>query len=269
MAITGIVMIVEVLGGIFTNSLALLSDAGHMFTHLFALAISFAAIIIASKEPCHHRTYGLYRVEILAALFNSMFLFVVTAYIFYNGIRRLIAPEPVLGLQMLAVAFVGLFVNLISVIILHGSTSHDLNIRSAFLHVLADTISSIVIISGAIILLFTGWHIIDALLAVGISLVIFVWALHLFRDALDILLETAPKGINVEDVTVELKKAIPEIREICDMHIWVITSNMYSLTAHVSVDRLDCRTAGQIIKRINDFLDEKYNIEHTTIQLDI
>jgi cobalt-zinc-cadmium efflux system protein len=204
MAITGSVMIVEAVGGILTNSLALLSDAGHMFTHFFALGISFAAIIIASKEPCHHRTYGFYRAEILAALFNSLFLFAVTAYILYAGIRRLIQPESILGLQMFFVALVGLAVNAISVWILSGSAKGDLNIKGAFLHMMADTISSIVIVFGAIVLYFTGWYFIDPLLAIGICVVIFVWAWRLFRDSIDILLEMAPKGMNIEEVGAEL-----------------------------------------------------------------
>lgn len=269
MTITGTVMIIEVIGGILAGSLALLSDAGHMFTHFFALGISFAAIIIACKEPCHHRTYGFYRVEILAALFNSLFLFAVTAYIFFEGVKRLIHPEPVLGLQMFLVAVVGLIVNVISVLILRGSARDDLNIKGAFLHMLADTVSSIVIVFGAIIIYFSNWYIIDPLLAIGISLMIFVWAWRLFKDSINVLLETAPKGINIDDVSAELKKEIPEIQDIRDMHIWEITSNMYSLTAHIAIDVVNHRKSTEILNRINKLLNEKYDIEHTTIQFDI
>ena len=269
MAITGSVMIVEAVGGVLTNSLALLSDAGHMFTHFFALGISFAAIIIASKEPCHHRTYGFYRAEILAALFNSLFLFAVTAYILYAGIRRLIQPEPILGLPMFFVALVGLAVNAISVWILGGSARDDLNIKGAFLHMLADTISSIVIVFGAIVLYFTGWYFIDPLLAIGICLVIFVWAWRLFRDSIDVLLETAPKGMNINELSAELRKAIPEIQDIQDIHVWVITSNMYSFTAHIAIGQVNRSRSNEILMAINKLLSEKYNIEHTTIQFDV
>jgi cobalt-zinc-cadmium efflux system protein len=268
MAITGIVMLIEIAGGILTNSLALLSDAGHMFTHFVALGISFGAIIIASKEPCHHRTYGYYRAEILAALFNSVFLFAVTAYIFYAAIKRIIYPESVLGLQMLLVAAVGLAVNAASIFILKGSVREDINIRGAFLHMLSDTISSVVIIFGGLILYFTGWYIIDPILAIGICFVILVWVWKLFRDSVNILLEAAPRGMNIDDITDELKRQIPEIRDVTDMHIWVITSNMYSLTAHVVVDNLNLQQSREIIARINKLLDEKYDIEHTTIQFD-
>ena len=268
MAITGSVMVVEVVGGILTRSLALLSDAGHMFTHFFALGVSFAAIRIACTAPCHHRTFGFYRAEVLAALFNSLFLFAVTAYILYAGINRLVHPEPVLGLQMLAVAVIGLAVNVASVLILRGSARDDLNIKGAFLHVMADTVSSIVIIVGAIVIYFSGWNVIDPLLAIGISAVIAMWAWGLLKDSINILLEVAPRGITADDVSAELRKAIPEIREIHDMHIWVITSNMYSLTAHITLDPAAAAEARGILERINRILDEKYDIEHTTIQFD-
>jgi len=240
-----------------------------MFTHFFALGISLAAIIIASKEPCHHRTYGFYRAEILAALFNSLFLFAVTAYILYEGVKRLIHPEPVLGLQMFLVAVVGLIVNVISVLILRGSEREDLNVKGAFLHMLADTVSSVVIVFGAIIIYFAHWSIIDPLLGIGISLVIFVWAWRLFKDSINVLLETAPKGINIDDVSAELKKEIPEIQDVHDMHIWEITSNMYSLTAHLAIGDVNHRKSKEVLDRINRLLNEKYHIGHTTIQFDI
>jgi cobalt-zinc-cadmium efflux system protein len=268
MAITGSVMVVEVVGGIMTRSLALLSDAGHMFTHFFALGVSFAAIRLACTAPCHHRTFGFYRAEVLAALFNSLFLFAVTAYIHFEGIKRLMHPEPVLGLQMLVVAVIGLVVNIASVLILRGSARDDLNIKGAFLHVMADTVSSVVIIVGAVVIYFSGWNVIDPLLAIGISAVIAVWAWGLLKDSVNILLEVAPRGVRADDVSAELRKAIPEIREIRDIHIWVITSNMYSMTAHIALDPAAAAEASGILERINRLLDEKYDIEHTTIQFD-
>lgn len=268
MAITASVMVVEVIGSILTGSLALGSDAGHMFTHLFALAISFVAIIIACKEPCHHRTYGFYRAEILAALFNSIFLFGVTAYIFYQGVERLLNPQPVLGFEMLLVALLGLAANGLSLLILRGSIRSDLNIKGAFLHMFADTASSIVIIIGAVIVSLTHWYIIDPLLGIGISILIFIWAWSLLRDSVNVLLETAPKGMDVNTVGSELKKQIPEITQITDMHIWEITSGMYSFTAHIEVDLSNYEETSQILDKINKLLDEKYGVEHVTIQLE-
>ena len=268
MIITASVMVIEVVGSILTGSLALGSDAGHMFTHLFALAISFTAIIISCKEPCHHRTFGYYRAEILAALFNSIFLFGVTAYIFFQGIERLLKPQPVLGFEMLLVALAGLAANGISILILRNSIRNDLNVKGAFLHMFADTASSILIIIGAIVVSFTGWYIIDPLLGIGISILIFVWAFGLMRDSINVLMETAPKGINVDVVTVEIKKNIPEVTAISDMHIWEITSGMYALTAHIEANITSSGNVSEIIHRLNKLLNDKFGIEHTTIQIE-
>jgi cobalt-zinc-cadmium efflux system protein len=265
MIVTAVVMVIEIIGSILSGSLALGSDAGHMFTHLFALIISFAAIVIAAKEPCHHRTFGFYRAEILAALFNSIFLFGVTAYIFYEGIMRLLNPQPVMGFEMLLVALLGLAANGISILLLRGSAHNDLNVRGAFLHMFADTASSVVIIIGAVIVTYTHWYIIDPILGIGISIVIFVWAWGLMRDSVNVLLETAPKGMTTDIITAELKQNIPAIKDITDLHIWEITSGMYSLTAHVTIYDGDTK---QILRGINRVLDEKHGIEHTTIQLE-
>ncbi|XES77007.1 MAG: cation diffusion facilitator family transporter [Candidatus Bathyarchaeia archaeon] len=268
MGITGAVMVLEVLGSVITGSLALGSDAGHMFTHLFALAISFVAITLACKKPCHHRTYGFYRVEILAALFNSIFLFAVTGYILFEGIVRLLNPQPVVGFEMLVVALFGLAANGLSILILRGSVKSDLNVRSAFLHMFADTASSVAIIFGAVIVTYTDWYLIDPLLGIGISVLIFVWAWGLFKDSVNVLLETAPKGMDSDDISATLKKQLPEITQISDMHIWEITSDMYSFTAHIQIAGLDYAKSKEVLERINRVLDEKYGIRHTTIQLE-
>ena len=265
MVVTAVVMVAEVVGSILTGSLALGSDAGHMFTHLFALAISFAAIVIAAKEPCHHRTYGFYRAEILAALFNSIFLFGVTAFIFYEGVMRLLNPQPVMGFEMLLVALLGLAANGLSIIILRGSAKNDLNVKGAFLHMFADAASSVAIIIGAVVVTYTNWYILDPLIGIGISIVIFVWAWSLLKDSVNVLLETAPKGMDTEDVGNELKKNIPAIVGISDLHLWEITSGMYSFTAHIQVKGGDNK---QILSDINRILEEKYGITHTTIQIE-
>lgn len=268
MGITGATMVVEAVGGVMTNSLALLSDAGHMFTHLFALGISLVAILIASRDPCHHRTYGLFRAEILAALFNSLFLFAVTGLIFYEGAKRLLHPHAILGLEMFLVAMLGLVENILCLFILRGSQRDDLNVKGAFLHMVADTASSVAVVSGAIVLYFTNWYILDPLLSIGISLLILRWAYGLFKDSVSILMESAPKGINIDDVSAKLKKEVPEIQDIYDMHIWVITSNMYSLTAHISIVEGSRERSAQILRRINQVLNETYHIGHTTIQVE-
>ena len=269
MAVTGIMMVAEVAGGFWTNSLALISDAGHMFTHFFALAISFAAIIFASRESCHHRTFGYYRVEILAALLNSLFLFVATFWILAEGIRRIIHPAPILGPQMFIIAVIGLLVNLASVFILHGTSKDDLNVKSAFLHMLGDTLSSVVIIIGAIIIYLTGWNIIDPVLSIGIAAVILGWGWNLFKDSVNILLEAVPKGMNTDEITKTLLAEVPLIQEITDMHVWAITSKMYSLTAHVKLKQeMSGKEAKEISTKIKQVVDVRFDIEHCTIEFD-
>jgi len=268
MVVVGSVMVIEVIGSILSGSLALGSEAIHMFTHLFALAVSFVAIVIACKEPCHHRTYGYYRAEILAALFNGLLLFGVTAYIFFQAIERLLHPQPVIAFEMFLVALFGLVANGLNVLILRGSVRSDLNIKSAFLHMFADTISSVFIIVGAIIVALTNWYIIDPLLSIGISVLIFIWAWGLLRDSINVLMENAPKGMDINTVSSELQKSIPEITQITDMHIWEITSGMYSFTAHLQTNVTDSEKLREILEKINKLLDEKYGIEHTTIQLE-
>lgn len=268
-AVTAIVMVAEIIGGFLTNSMALISDAGHMFTHSFALLISLGAILYANRPACHHRTYGFYRIEILAALFNSLFLFGVTGWIMVESIRRIISSAPILTLQMLIIAIVGLIANLISAWLLHGASESDLNLRSAFLHMLADTVSSVIIIIGAVIIHFTGWNFIDSILSIGIALVILSWGWGLFKDSVRILLESVPKGISTEEVSDLLMKEIPVIKEITDLHIWEITSKMYSMTAHIKLkEELKSVNVRELLNRIKQSVDEHFEIEHTTIEFE-
>ncbi|MFC1582885.1 cation diffusion facilitator family transporter [Planctomycetota bacterium] len=270
MVITGIVMIVEIVGGILSNSMALLSDAGHMFTHMFALGISLAAIYIASRDPRNHRTFGLYRVEILAALFNSLFLFGVTVLIVWESIERLMHAQEVAAMQMLLVAIVGLVVNIVSIMLLYRSAGDDINIKAAFIHVIADAASSVGVVAGALVIHFNpGWSLVDPILAIGIALIIVVWAFGLFKDSVNVLLETAPKGMDVDTLHDELKGEIPEICEIYDMHIWVITTNMYMFSAHIALERKYIQQVNEIRDKINTWLKVKHDIDHTTVEFDI
>lgn len=269
MAITGTMMVVQVIGGLLTNSLALISDAGHMFTHFLALAISLGAIFCANRQSCHHRTFGFYRIEILSALFNSLFIFGVAIWILIEGIQRMIHPAPILGLQMFVIAVIGLMANLICVLILRGTNRDDLNVKGVFFHMLADTLSSVVIVIGAVIIYFTGWNIIDSLLSMGIALVILIWGWGLFKDSVNILLETAPKGMTTAEVSEVLRKEIPDIEDISDLHVWVITSNMYSMTAHIKLkEQVGKENVKRILNKIKQLVDKRFDIEHTTIEFE-
>ena len=227
LSITAIVMIIEIIGSILTNSIALLSDAGHMFTHTFAISISLIAILIAKKPPCHHRTFGLYRAEVLAAFINGLFLLFVVVIIIYEAIQRLINPEEVLGYQMLFIAFIGLFVNMLSIAILHGSHKKNMNIRGVFYHMISDAVSSIGIILAAIIILLTGWNIIDPLVSLLISGLILYWAWGILKESSRVLLETAPKGLNVDIIGNDLKNNFSEIKNFNNMHLWTITPEIF------------------------------------------
>lgn len=264
MVVTLLTMGAEIVGGIWTGSLALISDAGHMFTHAFAVVISLAAILIARNPPCHHRTYGLFRAEILAAFSNSLFLAAVTAWIVWESALRLVHPRPVQGREMLLVALFGLAVNLGTMLILHGHHRDDLNIRGVFLHLVADTLSSVAIVSGAALIQYTGWNALDPLISVGISLAILHWAWGLGRESAGILLEMAPAGLDVESVSRELRRSFPEIAALDNVHLWAITPRMYVFTAHLSLGEVvDPR---EVIRRVTAHLKERYPIVESTIE---
>lgn len=269
LSITSIVMIVEVVGGFLTHSIALISDAGHMFTHCFALGISLAAIMIARKPLCHHRTFGLYRAEIVAAFVNGLFLLFVVAIIIYEAILRIIHPEEVFSLPMLMIAFVGLVVNLVSIGILHGSHKEDMNVRSVFYHMVADAASSVGIVIAAIIIFFTGWNILDPLVSLGISAVIIYWAWGILKDSTIILLEMAPRGLNTDIISDDLKSQFPEIKELFNVHLWTITADMLVFSAHVVIDEKQGNVVNQdnLIERVSRYLSEQYRVIESTIQL--
>ena len=269
LSITLVVMIVEVVGGFLTHSIALISDAGHMFTHCFALGISVAAIMIARKPLCHHRTFGLYRAEIVAAFVNGLFLLFVVAIIIYEAFLRIIHPEEVLSLHMLMIALVGLAVNLVSIGILHGSHKEDMNVRSVFYHMVADAASSVGIVVAAIVIFYTGWNIIDPLVSLGISGVIIYWAWGILKDSTIILLEMAPRGLNTDIISDDLKSHFPEIRELFNVHLWTITADMLVFSAHVLLNEAEENSVNQdtLIERINRYLSEQYQVIESTIQM--
>ncbi|MFX0125611.1 MAG: cation diffusion facilitator family transporter [Candidatus Hodarchaeota archaeon] len=267
--ITATVMIVEVVGGLVTNSIALISDAGHMFTHSFAIAVSLIAIIIAGKPPCHHRTFGLYRAEILAAFVNGLFLLLIVITLIYEAILRIVHPLEILAFEMLVVAVVGLGVNLLSIFILQGSIKKDLNIKGLFYHIIGDTASSIGIVLAAIAINFTGWTFIDPLVSLFISLIIAIWAFGILKESTRILLEMTPKGLNIEMISDELKTQFSEIKELYNIHFWTITPDMLVFSAHMKVKKPDMSDNDhkKLISGITKYLRTNYNIIESTIQL--
>jgi len=266
--ITTIVMVIEIIGGIITNSIALISDAGHMFTHAFAIGVSLLANIIARKPPCHHKTFGLYRAEVLAAFINGLFLIPIVGIIIYEAILRFLYPQEILGLYMLVVAFMGLVVNFTSILILQGHRNSSLNVKSVFYHMIADAASSIGIVVAAFIIISTGFVILDPIVSLGISIVIIYWAYGILRDSTRILLEMAPRGMNIDTISENLKAAFPEVTELYDAHLWTIIPDMLIYSAHVKLNKgIIQGNQEDVISRINDFLSKNYKIIESTIQI--
>jgi cobalt-zinc-cadmium efflux system protein len=267
--ITSTVMIVEIIGGLVANSIALISDAGHMFTHCFAIGISLLAIYIARNPPCHHKTFGLYRAEVLAAFINGLFLLLVVVIIIYEAILRILNPQEILSFYMLIVAIIGLTVNISSILILQGSRKSDLNIRSVVSHMFADAISSIGIVIVAITIFYTGWTILDPLVSIAISAIILYWALGILKESTRILLEMAPKGLNVDTISKDLKYNFKEILELYNVHFWTITPKMLIFSAHMLVSEEIDKNSNQdsLLTEINNYLKDKYRITESTIQI--
>jgi len=267
--ITIVFMVVEIIGGILTNSIALLSDAGHMFTHSFAIGISLIAIYIACKPPCHHKTFGMYRAEVLAAFINGLFLIPIVAIIMYEAIMRILYPQEILSFYMFIVAIIGLTVNMISILLLRGSKKDNINVKGVVSHMLADAVSSIGIVIVAIIIFYTGWTVLDPIVSIGISIIILYWAIGILKESTTVLLEMAPKGLNIHIVSEDLKATFNEIIELFNVHLWTITPEMLVFSAHIQVvDNVDMfSNQDSFLKRIDDYLKEKYKIIESTIQI--
>jgi cobalt-zinc-cadmium efflux system protein len=267
LSITVIMMVVEVIGGILSNSLALLSDAGHMLTDNLALLLSFFAMTFASMPATDRRTFGFYRLEILAALVNGIVLVLVSLYIVYEAYLRIIHPQPVAGMLMLVVALIGLIANVIGAFVLMKHSHASLNIRGAYLHILGDALSSVGVVIGGVIILYTGWYLIDPLLSILISLVIVYGAWALVKESVSILLESVPSHINIETISSEIQNLVG-VREAYHIHVWTITSGVYAMSAHVLIEDQLVSGSKEVLDRIRTLLADKFKIEHSTIQLE-
>ena len=265
--ITGVIMVVEFVGGYLSNSLALMSDAGHMLTDIMSLGLSLFALQLATRTPSSTRTYGLYRMEILAALINGTTLILLSVYIIYEAYTRFIAPQMVKSETMLLVAVIGLVANGIAAWAMVRSSKESLNLRGAYLHILGDALSSIGVIIGGIIIYFFQWYLVDPLISVAISLVILRGAFTLVKDSANILLDAVPEHVNLGEVQSSLT-AIAGVKGLHHVHLWTLASGIHSLSAHVLVDDIQMSDTGHIIQDINRLLEEKYRISHTTIQLE-
>lgn len=267
LVITGVIMALEFTGGIFSNSLALLSDAGHMLTDFLAIALSLAAMKFAARPADGKKTYGFYRLEILAALLNGASLLMLSGFLAYEAVQRFMVPVKIDTAMMLVVATVGLVSNLACLMLLKGASHSDLNARGAFLHVLGDTLSSAAVIAGAGAIWLTGWTQIDPALTILIALVIIKSAFQLLKESVDILMESTPSGMHGHEVEDEMKR-IAGVKEVHHLHIWSLSSGIHSLSAHVVIDDQTTSRSQAILEDIRSTLQKKFSIFHTTIQFE-
>ena len=265
LSITLVTMFLEFFYGFMSNSLALVSDAIHMFTHSFALIISLIAIIIASKKAPIAKTFGFYRTEVLAAFLNGITIVLSIIWILYEAVMRFLNPQTIDIKTAMVVAIIGLIVNIITGVILMQGDKNNINLKSAFVHMLSDALSSVAIIIGYIVIYFTSWYFVDIILALVVSLVILKWAIDILKNSTNTLLESSP--VDVKEVQEYIEKN-EKVLELHDIHIWEITQDMYNMTAHIKIDKKDLENYEEILHQINHNLKEKFKIVHTTFQFE-
>lgn len=264
LALTGVFLIAEVVGGFLSNSLALLADAGHMLTDVGALGLSLFVAWFSRRPESDRRTYGYLRLEILAAFVNGATLLLLSAWILVEAILRLRAPEPVSGGLMLVVAILGLLVNIAAAWTLHPSSGGSLNIRGAYLHVLSDLLGSVGTVTAALLIRYTGWLIADPIASMFVTILIVRSAWRLVRESVDVLLESTPSHISLGAVRAQLE-AIPGIESVHDLHVWTVTSNHIAMSAHAIVREPERQQ--HVLEHILDAM-RLFGIDHVTIQLE-
>jgi cobalt-zinc-cadmium efflux system protein len=260
-------MVAEFIGGLVSNSLALLSDAGHMLTDALAIGLSLFAMNLARRPATPKKTFGYHRAEILAAFANGAILILLSAYIFYEAAQRFTEAPEVKSPLMLAVAIIGLAANLVGMLLLRQGSKQSINVRAAFWHIIGDTLSSVGVVIAAIIIYFTGWTIADPILAVVIGIVILWGAVRIVRESVDILLESVPKHIKLEEVTEAVKK-INGVEGLHEVHIWTLTSGLYALSAHLKIADQTVNESSELLAKVNEALAHDFNISHTTLQIE-
>ena len=264
--LTLIILLAEIVGGLLANSLALLSDAGHVVTDIFALGLAWFATVQAERPPNARKTFGYHRVGILAAMVNAVTLIVIAFAILLEAVQRFQHPEKVQPQIMFLAAGVGIVINLIIGFGLFKEAS-NLNVRAAMLHVFGDVAASAGVIVAGVIILFTGWTFVDPLLSIGIAVLIAISAWRILHETTDILLESVPKGVSMPGLVKDMK-SVKGIEDVHDLHVWSITSNMYALSCHALIADLPPSDSSVILQSLNTMLSEKYHIGHVTIQFE-
>lgn len=268
LALAAVYMVAELVGGLMSNSLALLADAGHMLSDVGALALSLFALWMAQKPATDRRTYGYYRTEILAALANAATLIAISVLIFVEAVKRFHAPEPVMGLTVMWIAAGGLAVNVIGLMVLHGGKDDSLNIRGAWLHMLTDALGSVGAIMGGVAVWAFGWMWADPAVSLAISVLVLYSSWHLLRDSVGVLLEGTPPHIDLEAVRGAMLD-VEGVEEVHDLHVWTITSGLDAMSGHVVVgERALRRESGEILSDLHCMLHDRFGLHHLTIQIE-
>ena len=263
--LTAVIFFMEFAGGIISGSLALLSDAAHVFMDVVALVLAFGALKISARPSNRNVTFGYHRFEIFAALINGLTIIGIAFFIFYEAYGRILNPPPVNGYTVLVIATIGLVVNTWAALKLHGH--HDLNIKGAYLHVIGDALASIAVIGGALVIILTGKTIVDPVLSILIGMMLLYGAVRLVFGSVRILLEFAPKHADA-DMLKGVMMQIDGVKGVHDIHIWSICSNIHAMSAHVLVDRIHVQQTEALISEISLTLKERFRILHTTLQFE-
>lgn len=265
LALTSLYLVAEVVGGLVTGSLALLADAGHMLTDVGGLGLALLAIKFAERPATPERTYGYYRVEILAALTNAVVLIGISVYILYEAYERFRNPPEVQSGGMLAVAAVGLIINIVGIFILRAGSQESLNMKGAYFEVLSDLLTSVGVIIAGIIMLTTGWYYADPILSAGIGLFIFPRTWALLKDAVGVLLEGTPSDVNIATLRASVE-GIEGVESIHDLHVWSLTSGINAMSVHVVMtDNVTCE---EVLTRVHEHCTKLYKISHVTVQVE-
>lgn len=267
LAATLVFVLIEVLAGIKAHSLALLSDAGHNFTDALALALAWFGFYLQAKPADEIKTYGYHRAGVLSAFVNALTLVALSVWIFFESVDRLRQPQAVNEGMMIGVASLGLLLNGGIMLALRSASRNDINIRSAFVHMLGDAAGSAAIIAGAVAIQYTGWLRVDPILSIVIGILVVWTAWDIIRESLNILLEGLPRGIRLQDVTSGMR-LVEGVLDVHDLHIWSLGSNTHALSCHVLIEDVPPSASDTILRRVNAMLAESFHISHTTVQFE-
>ena len=268
LTLTGTFMVVEVIGGIISGSLALLADAGHMLTDTMALALAAAAFHVSKRPADGNLTYGYQRFQMLAAFVNGLSLLLIVGWILYEAVARFFAPRDILGETMLMVAAAGLVVNIVCFAVLHTGDQDNLNIRGAALHVAGDLLGSVAAIVAAVVIIYTGWTLIDPILSVAVAVLILRSAWALVKRSAHVLLEGAPDWLDVADMQERIVAHVPGVTEIHHVHVWGLTPQQLMLTMHITLSE-NVESQSRVVRGVKELVRDEYGIGHSTIEVEI